>query len=93
MKGFLFFAGSLVRWSVNKPRQFLLLHGYILLVYALGSLIDLSIGKGSGLILSMGAIAPMALAIYRGLPLDCLNFESVINREKENLSSEKKTLS
>ena len=76
MKGFLFFAGSLLRWAPQKPKEFLLLHAYILLVYGLTY-----ISNGSGLIFTLGMCAPLFLAIYQGLPLDCLDYKSAIDRE------------
>ena len=77
MKGFLFFTGSLLQWPPKKPRQFLLFHGYIIVIYGLTSLAS----QGEGLIFTVGMCAPLFLAIYRGLPLDCLDYKSAISRE------------
>jgi len=76
MKGFLFFAGSLLRWPPQNPKQFLFFHLYILFVYSITYLFN-----GSGLILTLGIFAPLFFAIYQGLPLDCLNYKSAISRE------------
>lgn len=81
MKGFLFFAGSLLRWSVKEPRQFLLLHAYVLLVYTLAFSIESIWGNGLGLTITFGALAPLSFWICKGLPLDCLDYKSAIIRE------------
>ena len=81
MTGFLFFAGSLLRWSAQKPKEFLLLHGYILIIYGVTSLLNSYSFRGAGLILTAGAFAPLFLGISRGLPLDCLNYKSAAARE------------
>ena len=75
LKGFLFFVGSLLQWPPKQPGQFLYFHLYILIVYALFAV------SGLGLFLVLGAIAPLALAICKGLPLDCLAYEEAIRRE------------
>ena len=81
MKGFLFFAGSTLRWAPQKPQEFILFHSYLLMIYGLTYIFN-----GSGLILTIGMLAPLFFAISQGLPLDCLDYESAIGRE---FSSEK----
>ncbi len=81
MKGLMFFSGSLLRWSVAKPKDFLFFHGYILFVYALNFLAHMVSFDASGLILTLGALGPLCLAISRGLPLDCLDYKAAIIRE------------
>tara|TARA_Y100001968_G_scaffold292816_2_gene298333 strand:- start:23482 stop:23739 length:258 start_codon:yes stop_codon:yes gene_type:complete len=81
MKVFLFFLGSLIRWPALKPRDFFYFHCYILSVYA-ATYIAASISSNvSSLVFTVGLVAPIMLAIYNGLPLDCLNYESMKNRE------------
>ena len=81
MKGFLFFLGSIFRWPVQKPNQFLILHLYFIAVYGLFFLIN-NIGFDfSNLILTSGMIAPLGYLICNGLPLDCLDYKSAIKRE------------
>ncbi len=81
MKGFLFFAGSLIQWPPKRPNQFLFFHAYILLIYACTYLAQLASFNGSGFIFSVGMLGPLFYAIFRGLPLDCLDYKSAIQRE------------
>ncbi len=81
MKGVLFFLGSTFRWPVQKTNEFLIFHVYLLGVYAITFLLR-SIGLDfSNLIFTVGLVAPIGYLIYNGLPLDCLNYKSAINRE------------
>tara|TARA_Y100001968_G_scaffold297051_1_gene305703 strand:- start:420 stop:683 length:264 start_codon:yes stop_codon:yes gene_type:complete len=75
IKGFLYFLGSLFQWPPKKPQEFLIFHAYIVFIYAIHSI------TGLGLFLVVGALGPICLAIFRGLPLDCLSYESAILRE------------
>ncbi len=83
MKGFLFFAGSLLQWPGKEPRQFLYFHGYVLIVYFVAFLASLSQANLAGLIYTSGAIAPLMFAISKGLPLDCLDYKAAITRENQ----------
>jgi len=81
MKGFLFFLGSTFRWPVQKTNEFLIFHVYLLGVYAITFLLR-SIGLNfSNFIFTVGLVAPIGYLIYNGLPLDCLNYKSAIERE------------
>ena len=81
MKGVLFFLGSIFRWPVQKTKEFLILHIYLLGVYAITFFLR-NIGFNfSNLIFTVGLVAPLGLLIYKGLPLDCLNYKSAIKRE------------
>ncbi len=81
MKGFLFFLGSIFRWPVQNIKGFLILHFYLLGIYGITFLIK-NIGLGVyNLIFTIGFIAPVFYLIYNGLPLDCLNYKSAIQRE------------
>ena len=81
MKGFLFFLGSIFRWPVQRPNQFLNLHLYFIVIYGLTFVVK-NIGLNfSNLILTSGMIAPIGYLIYNGLPLDCLDYKSAIKRE------------
>ena len=75
INGFLFFAGSLLRWPPQNPKQFLYFHIYILLIYFLFWT------TGLGLLLVIGALGPLCLAISKGLNVDCLSYEAAISRE------------
>ena len=81
MKGVLFFLGSIFRWPVQKTNEFLILHVYLLGIYAITFLLR-NIGMNlSNLIFTVGLVAPIGYLIYNGLPLDCLNYKSAIKRE------------
>ena len=81
MKGVLFFLGSTFRWPVQKPSEFLIFHVYLLGVYGITFLLS-SIGlEFSNLVFTVGLVAPIGYLIYNGLPLDCLNYKSAIDRE------------
>ena len=81
MKGFLFFLGSTFRWPVQKTNEFLIFHVYLLGVYAITFLLR-SIGLDfSNFIFTVGLVAPIGYLIYNGLPLDCLDYKSAIERE------------
>ena len=81
MKGVLFFLGSTFRWPVQKTNEFLIFHFYLLGVYGITFLVR-SIGLDfSNLIFTVGLVSPIGYLIYKGLPLDCLNYKSAIERE------------
>ena len=81
MKGVLFFLGSTFRWPVQKTNEFLIFHIYLLGVYAITFLLR-SIGLDfSNFVFTVGLVAPIGYLIYNGLPLDCLNYKSAIERE------------
>tara|TARA_B100000214_G_C23662752_1_gene488233 strand:+ start:293 stop:553 length:261 start_codon:yes stop_codon:yes gene_type:complete len=81
MKGFLFFLGSTFRWPVQKTNEFLIFHVYLLGVYAITFLLR-SIGLDfSNFIFTVGLVSPVGYLVYNGLPLDCLNYKSAIERE------------
>ena len=86
MKGVLFFLGSIFRWPVQNTKDFLILHAYLLGIYGMTFLMR-NIGlEISNLIFTAGLIAPIAYLIYNGLPLDCLNYKSAIERELSSLN-------
>ena len=86
MKGVLFFIGSVFRWPVQKPNEFLMLHIYFLGVYGITFLLK-NIGLNfSNFIFTVGLVAPIAYLIYNGLPLDCLNYKSAIKRELSSIN-------
>ena len=81
MKGVLFFLGSIFRWPVQKTNEFLILHFYLLGIYLITFLLR-NIGlSSSNLVFTFGLVAPIGYLIYKGLPLDCLNYKSAIKRE------------
>ena len=86
MKGVLFFLGSIFRWPVQNTKEFLILHFYLLGIYGITFLLG-NIGLAvSNLIFTVGLIAPIGYLIYKGLPLDCLNYKSAIKRELSSLN-------
>ncbi len=81
MKGVFFFLGSIFRWPVQKTNEFIILHIYLLGIYGITFLLR-NIGLNlSNLIFTVGLLAPIGFLIYKGLPLDCLNYKSAIERE------------
>ena len=86
MKGVLFFLGSIFRWPVQNTKEFLVLHFYLLGIYGITFLLS-NIGLAfSNLIFTVGLIAPIGYLIYNGLPLDCLNYKSAIQRELSSIN-------
>ena len=86
MKGFLFFLGSIFRWPVQKAKEFLIFHVYLLGIYGFTSLLR-NVGLSfSNLIFTVGLVAPIGYLIYNGLPLDCLDYKSAIKRELSSLN-------
>tara|TARA_Y100001968_G_C19166394_1_gene623442 strand:+ start:434 stop:697 length:264 start_codon:yes stop_codon:yes gene_type:complete len=81
MKGILFFIGSLLRWPIQNPKQFLYFHIYTTIIYGLTYLFRSFGLNTSNLVFTLGMIAPALWAINQGLPLDCLNYKSAIERE------------
>ncbi len=81
MKGFLFFLGSIFRWPVQRPNQFLTLHLYFVAIYVITFFIKNMGFNFSNLIFTSGMIAPIGYLICNGLPLDCLDYKSSIQRE------------
>jgi len=81
MKGVLFFLGSIFRWPVKKTSEFLILHVYFLGIYGITFLVRNFGLSFSNLIFTVGLVAPIGYLIYKGLPLDCLNYKSAIKRE------------
>ena len=81
MKGVLFFLGSIFRWPVQKPKEFVFLHTYLTGIYGITFLLR-NIGfNSSNFVFTIGLVAPIGYLIYKGLPLDCLNYKSAIQRE------------
>ena len=86
MKGVLFFLGSIFRWPVQKTNEFLIFHAYLLGIYGLTFILR-NIGLGfTNLIFTVGLMAPIGYLIYNGLPLDCLDYKSAIERELSSLN-------
>ncbi len=81
MKVVLFFLGTLIRSMVLAPVKFFIFHGYISLVYFLTYMASSNSLEIYRLIFVAGVITPLMIAIYRGLPLDCLNLEKAVNAE------------
>ena len=81
MKGVLFFLGTTFRWPVQYTIEFLIFHVYLLGVYGITFLLR-NIGLDfSNLVFTVGLVAPIGYLIYNGLPLDCLDYKSAIERE------------
>ena len=86
MKGVLFFLGSIFRWPVQNTNDFMIFHAYLIGLYGITFLLR-NIGlELSNLIFTVGLIAPIGYLILNGLPLDCLNYKSAIERELRPLN-------
>ncbi len=81
MKAFLFFLGTAIRAMAIQPQRFLIFHGYLLMMYFLTYTAKSNSISAYGLIFTILAVSPLFLAISRGLPVDCLNYENAIYRE------------
>ena len=86
MKGVLFFLGSVFRWPVQNTKQFLILHVYLLVIYGATFLLRNTGLEFSNLIFTVGLVSPIGYLIYKGLPLDCLNYKSAIKRELSSIN-------
>ena len=75
-----------MQWPGKKPSQFLYFHGYILIVYVIAFLVNLASPDSVGLIYTVGALAPLMVAIFNGLPVDCFDYEAAILREYDSKS-------
>ena len=83
MKGVFFFFGTVIRLMVLNPKQFFYFHGYLLVVYLITYMAKINSLDSYKLIFTVGMIGPLFLAISRGLPLDCLNYEKAILKENK----------
>jgi len=81
MKAVLFFVGSIFRWPVQNSKDFLILHVYLLGIYAITFLLRNLGLEASNFIFTVGLVAPIGYLIYNGLPLVCLDYKSAIKRE------------
>ncbi len=83
MQAFLFFFGSAIRWMGSEPSRFLYFHLYLACIYIFTYALSGS-SEIYRLIFTLGILSPLLLAIYKGLPLDCLDVESAIRKEFPN---------
>ena len=83
MNGFLFFSGTILRWTVQKPKEFLALSAYFFSLHGVTTLGITNSFEAIRLLFTMGTLAPLLLAIRKGLPLDCLNYKASLMREIE----------
>jgi|GEM_PF-504130 hypothetical protein len=81
MKAFLFFLGSAIRWMGREPSRFLYFHLYLASVYLFTYFARSGSSDVYRLIFIVGILSPFLIAINRGLPLDCLDFDSAIKKE------------
>ncbi len=81
MKALFFFLGSAIRWMGSEPRRFVYFHLYLFALY----LVTLFLKNGSSdiyrFIFTLGVMAPFLIAIYKGLPLNCLDLDEAIKKE------------
>jgi len=64
-----------------KPSVFFVFHIYVAFIYFITFIVKSNSLDGDGLIFTLLITSPFLLAINRGLPLDCLNYETAVRRE------------
>ena len=84
MKAFLFFLGSAIRWMGSDLTRFLYFHLYLACVYLFTYFAKAGSSDIYRLIFIVGILTPAFISINKGLPLDCLNFESTMKKEFPN---------
>ena len=81
MTGFLYFFGNTLRWPALKPKEFLFLHAYLITIYLITFILNKN-GVGlSNFVFTIGILAPLLIAIGQGLPIDCLDFKTALDKE------------
>ena len=86
VNGFLFLLGTLIRWPVQNTKDFLVFHSYIVIMYGITLLVKSLSINASYFVFTIGMLSPIMISIYKGLPLDCLNYQSVIEKENTEAS-------
>ncbi|KGG16544.1 hypothetical protein EV06_0385 [Prochlorococcus sp. MIT 0602] len=65
----------------SKPSRFLYFHLYLLGIYLITYFAKSASLGIYPLIFTAGIFSPLMISIYRGLPLNCLDFESALSKE------------
>ncbi len=81
MTGFLYFLGNTLRWPALKPKEFLSLHAYFIIIYLITFTLSNNQVSQSNLVFTLGILAPLLIAIGQGLPTNCLDFKSSLQKE------------
>ena len=84
MTGFLYFLGNTLRWPALKPKEFLSLHAYLIIIYLITFLLSQNGINQANLIFTIGILAPLLKAIAQGLPTDCLDYKTALIKELES---------
>ena len=83
MTGFLYFLGNTLRWPALKPKEFLLLHAYLLSIYLITFALSQNGINQANFVFTVGILAPLLKSIGQGLPIDCLDYKSALVKELE----------
>ena len=81
MTGFLYFLGNTIRWPALRPKEFLSLHAYLLFLYLITFTLSKNGVSQANLVFTLGVLAPLLISIGQGLPIDCLDYKSALNKE------------
>jgi len=81
MNDFLFVIGSVLKWVVQKPKDSILLVVYLFTIHGSAAILNYDSSSGKGLLYTLLYLAPTLFYIMKGLPLDCLNFQGIRDRE------------
>lgn len=84
MNSILFFVGSFIRWLANNPRQSSIAVAYFGTIHGIAALTRFDSSQSLGLVFTILILAPFIYLICKGLPIDCLNSEAFINRERNS---------
>ncbi len=82
MKGLLFFAGSLIRWPAQRPKDFLTLAIYYFSIHGFTMVGNALSFDAIRFLFTIGIFVPIFVLIIQGLPLDCLDYKAAITRER-----------
>jgi len=83
MTGFLYFLGNTLRWPALKPKEFISLHAYLLIIYLITFILGQNGVEQAKLVFTIGILAPLLIAIGQGLPINCLDYKSALLKELE----------
>ena len=84
MTGFFYFFGNILRWPALKPKEFLSLHAYLIIIYLITFTLSRNEVNQANLVFTLGIWAPLLIAIGQGLPLDCLDYKTALIKETKN---------
>ena len=84
MTGFFYFLGNTLRWPALKPKEFILLHTYLSIIYIITFTLSKNAVNQANLVFTIGILLPLLILIGQGLPIDCLDYKTALLKEREN---------